>query len=165
MKIVLVFNKQSEWILEPLKKGIQLALVTLMPCFIWKDFMGYHVKESQAYYICADVWVILIYIWLNSALVSKLSSGIVECSKNVPGINKTWGEHASESIDSHHLLSWEAWSHCHYKEFNHELSIWWDFSEKGLPSCIVHRNSFTNAWWDYFLTTVERDVVHFFSIN
>jgi hypothetical protein len=37
----------------------------------------------------ADVWVILIYIGLDFALISKLSSSIVEGSKDVPGIFET----------------------------------------------------------------------------
>ena len=102
---------------------------------------------------CADVWVILVYIALNCSLVSKLSSGVVKSSKNIPGVFESWGEHASEWVDSHNLESGETWSGSHDGKFNHELGIWGDFSEESLPSSIVHSDCFAYAWLDDFLTT------------
>ena len=103
----------------------------------------------------ADVWVILVDVHLNGSLVIELSSGIVKSSKNVPGVLETWGEHASKRVDCHNLESCETGSHGHDSEFNHELSIWWDFSEESLPSCISHSDSSAYARLDDFLTTVE----------
>ena len=110
----------------------------------------------------ADVWVILVYILLNGACISKLVCCVVECSENVPCIYETWAEHASEWVDSHHLLSWETWSHGHNKEFNDELSIWRDFSKESLPSSISHCYSFSSAGRNDFWTAVERNVVHLY---
>ena len=105
---------------------------------------------------CADVWVILVDIALDCWLVSELGSCVVKSSENVPGIFETWGEHASEWVDSHNLESWETGTHSHDNELNHELSIWGDFSEESLPSSITHGDSFAYTWWNNFLTTVER---------
>jgi hypothetical protein len=113
---------------------------------------------------CADVWVILVYVGLNSSLVPELSSGVVKSSKNIPGIFETWCEHTSEWVNSHNLESWETGSHGHDNEFNHELSIWGDFSEESLPSSISHSDGLTIACWNNFLTTVEREVVHFYIV-
>jgi len=109
----------------------------------------------------ANIWVVLINVGLDGTLLSELSSSIVKCSKNVPSINETWSEHASKSIDSHHLWGWMTWSHSHYNKLDDELGIWWDFSKESLPSCIIHCHSFSSAWGNDFLSAVERDVVHF----
>lgn len=104
---------------------------------------------------CANVWVILVYIALNCWLVVELSSSVVKSSKNVPGVFESWGEHASEWVDSHNLESGETGSSSHDEEFNHKLGIWGDFSEESLPSSIVHSDFFAYARLDNFLTTVE----------
>ena len=103
----------------------------------------------------ADVWIVFVDVGLDGSFVTELISGIVNSSKNVPGVLETWGEHASKRVDCHNLESWETGSHGHDSEFNHELSIWWDFSEESLPSCISHSDSSADARWDDFLTTVE----------
>lgn len=103
----------------------------------------------------ANVWIVLVHVGLNSSLIVELSSCVVKGSKDVPGVFESWGEHASEWVDSHNLESCEAGSHGHDNEFNHELSIWGDFSEKSLPSGITHSDCFADACWDDFLTTVE----------
>ena len=103
----------------------------------------------------ADVWVIFVDVLLNDSLVFELISGIVKSSEDVPGVLETWGEHASKRVDCHNLESCETGSHGHDSEFNHELSIWWDFSEESLPSCISHSDSSAYARLDDFLTTVE----------
>ena len=103
----------------------------------------------------ANVWIVLVHVGLNSSLIVELSSCVVKGSKDVPGVFESWGEHASEWVDSHNLKSCEAGSHGHDNEFNHELSIWGDFSEKSLPSGITHSDCFADACWDDFLTTVE----------
>ena len=103
----------------------------------------------------ADVWIVFVDVGLDDFLVFELISGIVNSSKNVPGVLETWGEHASKRVDSHNLESCETGSHSHDSEFNHELSIWWDFSEESLPSCIRHSDFLADARLDDFLTTVE----------
>ena len=108
----------------------------------------------------AYVWVILVDIALDCWLVSKLSSSVVKCSKDVPSIFETWSEHASEWIDSHNLECCETGTHSHDNELNHELSIWGDFSKESLPSSITHGDSFAYTWWNNFLTTVEREAAH-----
>ena len=94
----------------------------------------------------ADIWIVCIDPGLDCGRVSELSEEIVDCSNDVPSILESWGEHASEGIDAVNLISCESWSHCHDCEFNHELSIRWDFSEKSLPSSVSHCYGFSWAW-------------------
>ena len=110
----------------------------------------------------ANVWIVLVHVLLYSSLNIELSSCVVKSSKNVPGVFESWGEHASEWVDSHNLESCEAGSHGHDNEFNHELSIWGDFSEESLPSSISHSDFFADACCDDFLATVEWKVAHFY---
>lgn len=109
----------------------------------------------------ANVWIVLVHVLLNSSLITELSSCVVKGSKDVPGVFESWGEHASEWVDSHNLEFCEAGSHGHNNEFNHELGIWGDFSEESLPSGISHSDFFADACCYDFLTTVEWKVAHF----